>query len=63
MHAKRIRRDRKLLIHDVPDIHWMRHDLSPLLDVHDIEEMRRRRDHSHTQPDSQTTLALGHGRG
>ena len=46
MHAKHIHRDNRLHIHNVPDIHWTRQDLlSPLLDVHDNEEMRRRRDH------------------
>ena len=46
MHAKHIYHDNRLHIHDVPDIHRTGQDLlSPLLDVHGIEEMRRRRDH------------------
>ena len=46
IHAKHIRYDSRLHIHDVPDIHRKREDLlSPLLSVHDIEEMRRRQDY------------------
>ena len=46
MHAKHIRDDNRLHIQDVPDIHRTRQDLlSPILDAHGIEEMRRRRDH------------------
>ena len=46
MHAKHICRDNRLHIHDVQDIHRTRQDpLSLLLDIHGIEEMRRRRDH------------------
>ena len=46
MHAKHICHDIRLHIHDMSDIHRTKHDLlSPLLDVHIIEEMRRRRDH------------------
>ena len=51
-HAKHIRRDSRLPVHDVTDIHRTRQDLlSPLLDVHGIEKMRRRRDyHIHSLP-------------
>ena len=46
MYAKHIRRDNRLHIHDVSDIHRTRQDLlSLLLDIHGIKEMRRRQDH------------------
>ena len=46
MHAKYIHRDSRLHIHDVSNIYRTRQDLlSPLLDVHVIEKMRRRQDH------------------
>ena len=51
MHAKHIRRDNRLHIHDVLDIHRKRHDvLCPLLDVHGIEEMRRQDHHIYSLP-------------
>jgi len=51
MHAKHICHDNRLYIHDVSDIHRTREDLlSPLLDVHGIEEMRRWDHHIHSLP-------------
>ena len=49
MHAKHIRHDSKLYIHDVSGIHRTRQDLlSSLLHVHGIEEMRRRDHYIHS---------------
>ena len=51
MHAKHIRRDNRLHIHDMPNIDRTRQNLlSLLLDIHDIKKMRRRDHHIHNIP-------------